>query len=310
MGRRTPTESIVRIFRAFRSRKTWTQAELASDVGIDVRALRTRLDELQVEGMPLHRDDEPPHVYWSVPKDWFPGGPTDREREDILHLLWHSPSSPRRNRALRALLGGLQGTDTHESTIVVAEAPAEEEMFLPVIEETANLTAVRLRFYSRKRKVIETRHISVHKVVAGPPASLVATCHRSGRIQWFRIDNVSGVEPDRSEPFRKASRAEIERFLRESADRFHADEPTEEHVFFVREPDSEWVQKNLIKPMVFVSVEGGIRVTARAAGAARIARYVASLGGSAVAESQRLAASVLEIAQGTLSAAERAGRRG
>ena len=74
MGRRSATETLGAIYQAFLRQRTWVQAELAADVGVAVPALRRHLDELCRRGMPLDREEDHPHVYWSVPKDWFPGG--------------------------------------------------------------------------------------------------------------------------------------------------------------------------------------------------------------------------------------------
>jgi hypothetical protein len=81
VGRRSPTESIARIYQAFLRERTWTQAALTREVGIGTPALRKRLDELTTLGMPLEREEgDPPHIYWTVPRSWFPGGMLFRNR--------------------------------------------------------------------------------------------------------------------------------------------------------------------------------------------------------------------------------------
>jgi hypothetical protein len=76
VGQRSSTETVVAIVQAFLRRRTWSQAELARDVGIAVPALRKRLVELTASGFPLERDEDHPHVFWSVPRDWFPSRAT------------------------------------------------------------------------------------------------------------------------------------------------------------------------------------------------------------------------------------------
>src|SRR5204863_5027205 len=90
VGRRSPTESVARIYRAFLRQRTWSQAELAREIEIGIPALRKRLDELTALGMPLDRDDrDPPQIYWSVPASWFPDSVAFDKGEvgDLLHVL-------------------------------------------------------------------------------------------------------------------------------------------------------------------------------------------------------------------------------
>ena len=74
MNRRSEADTPARLLVAFLRQRTWSQAELAREVGIEVRAVRRRLNELRAAGVPLEDDEDRPHVYWSVPKRWFPGG--------------------------------------------------------------------------------------------------------------------------------------------------------------------------------------------------------------------------------------------
>ncbi len=74
MGRRSQTETVAGIYQSCLQRRTWSQAVLARELEVSVGTLRRVLGELQAEGMPLHRDEDHSQVYWSVPKDWYPGG--------------------------------------------------------------------------------------------------------------------------------------------------------------------------------------------------------------------------------------------
>ena len=74
MGQRSATESVAAILSAFLRSRTWKQSDLARAVDLTVPATRKRLEELQAQGVPLERSEEPPYVYWSVPSSWFPGG--------------------------------------------------------------------------------------------------------------------------------------------------------------------------------------------------------------------------------------------
>ncbi len=314
VGRRSPTESVARIYRAFLRQRTWPQAELAREVGIGVAALRKRLDELTTLGMPLEREDDLPQVYWSVPATWFPDSVALDKDEvaDLLHVLWHTARGRRRDRLLRLVLDARRDRATiaaTESAIVTHEVSEAEETFLPILEEamTAN-RPVRLRFYSTERGIVESRHASVHRVDVGPPTRLVATCHRTNELRWFRVDNIVDVSIDRETSFRAASDEAVRRFCADSIDGFRGATETEEHAFFVRNPEARWVAKNLLAPMRAVDAPDGITVSVTTAGAMRVARFVVGLGGAARAESARLRTLVEELARGALRRSAQPGR--
>jgi predicted DNA-binding transcriptional regulator YafY len=306
VGRRSPTESIARIFAAFLRQRTWSQAALAREVEIGVPALRKRLDEIAAHGVPLETESDPPHVYWSVPANWFPDSVAFSRNEvpDLLHVLRHAPRSRRRDKLLQVVFDtrrdrtALAATESVIITPVTSEAA---EAFLPTIEDSiAQRRPVRMRFYSTERGVVETRHASVHRVDVGPPTRLIATCHRADRLKWFRVDNIVEVHVDREAAFRDASEDAIRRFCADSIDGFRGEGAPEEHVFFVREPEARWVTKNLLPPMRAEAVEGGVRITVTTAGAMRVARYVVGLGAAARVETAHLGGLVEELARGAL----------
>ena len=86
MSRRSATETISALFLAFLERTSWTQAELARRLEISVRVVRTRLEELERQGMKIEREEEHPHVVWTVPYGWYPDGLT-LDRTTIVSLL-------------------------------------------------------------------------------------------------------------------------------------------------------------------------------------------------------------------------------
>lgn len=316
MGRRSATESIASIYRAFLRERTWTQAALAREVGITAPALRKRLDELQTLGMPLDREEDPPQIFWSVPKTWFPGGVLfpDEQLPDLLHVLWHASRTRRRALLLRVVLGSARDRPdlaAADAAIIPHAASEAEETFLPVIEDAvAKRLPVRMNFYSSERDAIEVRHISVHRVDVGPSARFIATCHRSGGLKWFRVDNVMDASGDGGVPYRGASDVDVERFRAESIDGFREADGVEKHAFVVREPEARWVEKNLLPPMSVEKIDGGgIRVTAETAGALRVARFVVGLGGAARVETVKLRAIAERLARGSLEAGD-AGRPG
>jgi predicted DNA-binding transcriptional regulator YafY len=314
VGRRSSTESIALIYGAFLRERTWTQAALAREVEIGIPALRKRLDELTTLGMPLERQDDPPHVYWSVPQNWFPGGIlfSNEDLPDLLHVLWHTARGRRRANLLRVLLGADRDRAdvvATEAAIVTHEASEADETFLPIVEDAiARRMAVKMRFYSTDRRAIETRHVSVHRVDVGPPTRLVATCHKSGSIKWFRVDNIVEARADSETAYRSARDADVERFYADSIDGFREATEAEEHAFFVRDPEATWIERNLLARMRTEPVDDGIRITVKTAGALRVARYVVGLGAAARAETPRLKMLVEELAKGALKSSAEIGK--
>jgi len=74
VGQRSSTETVVAILKAFLDVRTWKQADLARHIGVQSATLHKRLVELRASGIPLDDEREHPHVFWSVPKSWYPGG--------------------------------------------------------------------------------------------------------------------------------------------------------------------------------------------------------------------------------------------
>src|SRR5262245_162981 len=73
MGQRSQTDTVIAILQALLEERSCTQSDLARRAGVDSQVVRRHLEELQRHGFPLEREEDPPHVWWSVPKGWFPG---------------------------------------------------------------------------------------------------------------------------------------------------------------------------------------------------------------------------------------------
>jgi len=142
--------------------------------------------------------------------------------------------------------------------------------------------------------------------VIGPPARFVAVCHRDGSLKWFRLDNVLGAQLDENEPYRAADPGRVAAMLSESVDGFHQGDAVP-CSFFVRAPESRWVERNLPVPMIVEVTPSGLRLTTTTAGVLRLARFVVGLGAAAHAETPELALLVTELARGALEGAKTAG---
>jgi predicted DNA-binding transcriptional regulator YafY len=306
VGTRSSTETIVAILKAFLDQRTWKQAELARLVGVSTAAAHKCLVELQKHGVPLTSDKDHPHVYWCVPKSWYPGGVlfTGDQITQIFRHLSRLPKSKARNQLVEVMLKYLPTRNVTDA-IVPPETTAREEQYLPVVEDAAEQKVVlRFRYFSAKRGSESLRNASVHRVLLGPPARFVATCHRSNTLKWFRLESVSDASLEMRETYREADSKVVDAHLRASLDGFHEGGAPVEHVFLVREPDARWVARNLIDEMRCEDVPEGIRVSVRTAGLPRLARYVVGLGGAAKPVTPELAEAVAGLARGALEAIE------
>ena len=303
MSRRAPTETVAGIIGAFLDQRTWSQADLARKLEMTVPALRKRLLELQGP-LRLESDDDHPHVYWSVPKDFFPGGLLVKRDEvpELLRLLARLPKSRARDRMIDAIVERIPQAASPTMPIEAPAVSPREEQHLAVIEDAAKKgTALRFRYFTASRGAEGSRHASVQRVFPGPPARFVAMCHRSDGLKWFRVDNVTDAALDAHEAFRTAKKPVVDAFVAESLDGFHEDGPAQTLTFFVREPEARWVARNLMAGMKAEERADGIRVTVHTTAAGRVARYVVSLGDAAQCETRALAETVAALAHGALS---------
>ncbi len=306
MGQKSSTETIVAILKAFLDRRTWKQAELARHVGVLPATLHKRLEELQANGIPLQAERDHPHVYWSVPKSWYPGGVllTSEQVTEVFRQLSRIPKGKARNQLLESLLKYLPARDA-AAAVVPAETTAREDQYLPIIEDAANQkTTLQFRYLTVTRGMEAMRYASVHRVLVGPPARFLATCHRSGDIKWFRVESVSDARLDAQQPFRDVDAKSVDAHLRASLDGFHEGGPPTKHAFFVSDPDARWVARNLMDGMECEEVPGGIRITLETSAPKRLARFVVGFGASAKPLTAELEREVALLARGALEVVE------
>ncbi|MDB4935415.1 MAG: hypothetical protein JWP87_2387 [Labilithrix sp.] len=306
MGQRSSTVTVIELVQAFLERRTWTQKELADRLEMTTPAIREKLKELQ-DIFHLEREEEHPQVYWSVPKDWFPGGVVFK-REQLPELLRHLvrlPKSKARDGLLATVLGNLPnggGVEALPTAVVPPSATKQEEDYLALIEDAAaQKRSLWFRYFTASRGQMSMRHASVHRVVLGRPARFVATCHREDKLKWFRVENILSAHLDPQEPYRPSEHKAVDAFLRASVDGFNAGGAVAELSFLVREPEARWVQTNLLPTMKVATLPNGrIRVTVETNAILQVARYVVGLGAAAVSETPALAEAVEVLARGAL----------
>ncbi len=304
VGQRSNTETIVAILKAFLDQRTWKQADLARHVGVAAATVHKRLEELRANGIPLDSEKEHPHVFWSVPKSWYPGGVlfTGDQLTQIFRQLSRLPKSKARNQLIESLLKFLPSGGQPQVAVMAPESTAREEQYLPILEDAANQeVALQFRYFSANRGSEATRHASVYRVLLGSPTRFVATCHRSDTLKWFRVESLSDAKLDPREPFRDADPKKVDAYLRASLDGFHDAGQPAKHEFFVSDPEARWVARNLLEEMHADEVPGGIRVSLETSALARLARFVVGLGGAAKPLSVALEKEVAALATGALA---------
>jgi predicted DNA-binding transcriptional regulator YafY len=165
-----------------------------------------------------------------------------------------------------------------------------------------------MRYYTASRGELTDRHASVHRVLLGPPARLIATCHLSGTLKTFRVDSIVSARFDKDVPFRGADEAALAAYQKASVDGFHGEGTVQRLSFLVRNPDARWVKNNLLPGMTSEPLNDGVRVLAQTAALSRVAQFVVSLGAAATPETPALAMEVAVLARGALEAADGAPR--
>jgi predicted DNA-binding transcriptional regulator YafY len=311
VGQRTATKSVAAVMAAFIERKTWTQADLARHVGLErPAALRKVLEELQESGIPLVSEKGHPHVYWRMPKDWYPGGVLFKAEHvpTLLRQLSHLPGGKVRDRLLRIVIDQLpaRGKLLTAAPVVSRRRTEQEEEHMPVVEESAaRKLPLFMKYFTASRGGRQSdRHVSVHVVDIGPPARFIATCHKNGDLRWFRVEGIARARVDETQKFRECDPTELDAFRAASLDGFKGAGPAVACSFFVREPECVWIANNLLEGMHAESLHGGIRVSLETSAIIPLARFVVRFGDAIQPETPALAQAIAELARGALEQAE------
>jgi predicted DNA-binding transcriptional regulator YafY len=311
MGRQSGSKTAIGLVAAFIKKPVWAQADLARQLGIGVPALRRRLAELQDAGVKLETEEDHPHVYWSVPKKWLPNA-VQLEPADVVtltRLLTRMPASPTRNRLLSRVLAATAHTSSRVGTseapppVMVPSLDPREEQWLPLVEDAAqSRRPLNVSYLSTGERGFERRAISPQRVLVGPPARVLAVCHRNDGLKWFRVDRMIQAELGAGADFRARPRDEVDRAIRTSVNGFRTAADATLVSFRVRNPDARWVRGNLPPPLEADDLDDGIRVRGTTSAVIQVARFVIGLGGAATAETSELRAAVRELAEASLGA--------
>lgn len=306
MSRTKNIETLAAVYEAFHQRKTWRQAELARRLGVRPERLRGMLEALQSSGWPLEREEDPPQVYWSLPRHWFGGGvlvPSEAVPK-LLRLLAYVPESPERAEILRLFEGQDQHLSLFKAVAPPYELSAEDESTLMLIERSIQeRRPLELKYFSRHRGELDWRSLSCQRVHLEDAIRILAVCHRDDALKWFRLEGIQAVREASGETYRARPGAEVDAFAGESIAGFHGSGPREEHRFVVREPAARWVRLQLKPPMRYEPAPEGVLVRAETTSVLQLARFVLTLGAAASDLSPRLASEVRRLACEALRAA-------
>lgn len=311
MGQRSRTETVAAVMGMMLVRRSWAQAELAREIGVRSETLRKVLGELKAAGVPLDTEKDHPHVYWTLAKNWYPGGVLFKQEHvpELLRQLRRLPRGKGRDRLLGVVVEQIPVRDKAAvaAPVVARDTSEHEERFVPIVEDAAaRKVALSMRYHTASRGKVTERQVSVHLVEVGPPARFIATCHRSGDLRWFRVEGIVQARLDEREPFRECPPRHVETFRQASLDGYRGTGPAVPCSFFVREPESSWVANNVLEGMRVDSLHDGIRVSVETTAVTRLARFVVGLGNAARPESVALAEAVAELAHGALEQANAA----
>lgn len=301
MARASTIRTLAGIYEAFFHQKTWKQADLARRVGVRSETLRQNLEALQDEGWPLEREEEPPQVYWSLPRDYFgdsvmiPGAEVPR----LLRLLAYSRDSPERARLVERLAPGPVGG--MDALVGAPSLSSDEESILLRLEESLReQAAVDGEYYSASRGALEWRKLSVQRIAHDGPVRVVGYCHRDETLKWFRLSSFKNLRAC-DVPYHPIDREAVDTFLEESLNGFHGGEPRQTYAFAVRNPTARWVTRNLLAGMRTEPTADGVRVMVETSSRVVVARFVLQVADAVTEMSPELRDDVRRLAEAALA---------
>ncbi|HQY60365.1 MAG TPA: WYL domain-containing protein [Polyangiaceae bacterium] len=310
MGRRTGTETIAKLFVAFLQQATWSQKDLERRCDIGVRAVRKALLDLQDAGVPLEREEDPPHVYWSVPRDWpAPGARLGAleglESDTVARLIARLPRSREREAVLAKLMPPVLGRSTPATHSNTAEERVREAVFRALEQGLRDRVALTMGYFSAVSGRDSLRTVSVQHLAYGDRPRFVAHCHTTDSLRWFRADRVHSAKLEPGAAYRAVEAAVLEPFVAESMDGFRGGGEAVTCEVVIRAAEARWALSHMpYEPKSAVVTAGpeGSRVLLRTAGLEVLARYLVGLGAAArVVSPPELRERVVELAREALA---------
>jgi predicted DNA-binding transcriptional regulator YafY len=280
MGRRTHTETLAKLLVAFLEEPVWKQTDLERRCGVSRRAIRTRILDLRDAGVPVEREEDHPHVYYSVSPGWFPGRGTGLESLDhvqVARLLSRLPRSASRDKILSRLVETAFGAPAEAN----ADAVDVEDRILSMLEDSAKRSVpIRMGYYTASRGEPGVRTVSVQRILYGPRTRFLAFCHRSSKLKLFRADGVTNPELDSSVTYLQANPRDVEALVNSSLDGFAGASDAVLCSFVIRSKEAHWIVRSLPVGAAPSTSEQphGVRVDLRTTATDILARYLTGLG--------------------------------
>lgn len=309
MGRKTSTSTLAKLFVLFLEERTWSQKDLERRCGVGVAAIRKCIFDMQEAGIPLSSELEHPHVYWSVPKGWFPGRGAELDTIDahrVARLIARLPKSKNRERVLAKII---HPAFAPAITSLEEQSDLEDEVIDMLEQGVRTKTALRMIYFTASRGEQGSRTVSVQRVVYSQKRPrFVAWCHASNKLKWFRVDRVTRPRPDPVEPYVARSTEDVDQLVAESLDGFHGEGTPYDCTFFVSGNDHRWITRNLptantASSFVVDPRRDGALVSVTTSALDILARFLVGLGPSArVLSPTALQRRVCELAEGALEA--------
>ncbi len=301
MGKRSNFETPIEVLHAFTKERTWKQSDLAKHLHVKTETVRDALMELQKIMPSLERQEDRPHVYWSVPTGWHPAGVVlepERARE-LIRELGRAPETPERNRLLDTLLKHMaSGVDPRPAITGSPFLEIEAECLAAVEDGATSSKVVEIGYFSQSRGEHERSRLVSPQRILPSRKRLVMYCHKAKALRWFLLENVTDAHLLDTEPYVKVPAGEVDAFIRESADGFHGDGRPQEFEFTIHAPHHRWALRLLPVPVeASTEVPGGRRIKVSTTGAVVLARFLLGLGSAVTIHSPTLKATVLEMAK-------------
>jgi predicted DNA-binding transcriptional regulator YafY len=223
----------------------------------------------------------------------------------VLRVLVRVPSEQARREAIAARLGGRWPWS--KATLAVDDTLSKREhAFLEALEDSAfQRCAARVDYLSPQRGTIEARHISVLRIAYHErPLRVLAVCHRSKQLKWFRLDRVQGLALDEAEAFVAADIGAIEDVVGNTLLGFHQEGDPIACSFVVAAPEHRWFVPTLGPRAAAEPCGSAVRVTIITAALQVLARELVGLGAAVHVETPELRDAVRRLAQAALRGSE------
>ncbi len=244
--------------------RTWSQADLAKRVEVTPQTVKRCLEELEAAGVPLEREEDHPHVYWSVPGSWLPEG-VHLPREllvELLRRLARAATPSEHDPLLRHLLKAIPSLSDLVARVQDAHITEQTPLsaaILSELEDAYDSHAVILSYRKSRFAPVEVRFCSPMRLV-DRHRQLLARCHKSDAPRRFHLHRIVQVSPAVGEDYRPLSESELNLALDGSVDGFRAPGPLVDVRFRLVGEGVGWILEDLPEDLQVEAIPSGYLV--------------------------------------------------